>query len=69
MESSTSEIKNSDMETRCEICVKEFANVRAMKRHFTLLHKNHDYQCDICGKVYRQESRFEKHVCKVKKLK
>ena len=69
MEGSPSDLSTSNMKARCEICVKEFANLRTMKRHFTLLHKTHNYQCDICRKVYRQKSRFEKHGCKEKKSK
>ena len=64
MEGSPSDLSTSNMKARCEICVKEFANLRTMKRHFTLLHKTHNYQCDICRKVAKKRNQNVKLVVK-----
>ena len=64
MEGSTSEILNSNKKAKCEICAKELANSKAVKHHFTLIHKKQNYQCVSCKKVYSYESSLKKHICR-----
>ena len=48
---------------KCEICCKDFKNIRGLKNHFNTVHDlEKEYKCNICQKVFNIQSQLNSHV-------
>ncbi|XP_044729726.1 zinc finger protein 58-like [Chrysoperla carnea] len=46
---------------KCEVCSRKFVALENLEIHFEISHKNIDYICDQCGKVFKTKSLLSAH--------
>ena len=48
---------------KCEICDKEFRDIKGLKNHLNLVHKlMGEHQCNICQSVFKLQKQLNSHV-------
>ena len=45
----------------CDICSKQFANVKSLKNHIESTHSQTRYSCSVCGKLFKTKEGVKNH--------
>lgn len=47
---------------KCDICFRMFPNKKALRNH-QIIHREHKFSCDVCGRGFHRPSKFKVRKC------